>query len=260
MSTTSVSVLRRGREKAKCSPWRGQASVAMIAPEHAGSCLSMDFVQFCLDRLSEQGYRQFVTGALSPLERAGFVAAGFEVAEDLRLLSLDLTAGLPPVPNGSLLRRVGYRRRGDVLDVDAASFPEFWHFDVAALADALTATPTARFRASYGRRGSFLRPGTATGYAICGQSGTRGYVQRLAVHPEAQGQGLGRRLLLDGLHWMKRCGALTASVNTQTGNAAALALYAAVGFRDEPFGLSVLSFPVAADLAGAGRAGPADVL
>lgn len=69
----------------------------------------------------------------------------------------------------------------------------------------------------------------------------RGYVQRLAVHPDAQGQGLGRRLLLDGLHWMQRGGAWVASVNTQFDNSPALALYESVGFREEDFGLSVLA-------------------
>jgi ribosomal protein S18 acetylase RimI-like enzyme len=79
------------------------------------------------------------------------------------------------------------------------------------------------------------------GYAICGASGGRGFVQRLAVRPEAQGHGIGRRLLLDGLHWLRDLKAGEIAVNTQLGNDAALALYRRVGFRDDPAGLSVLS-------------------
>ena len=82
------------------------------------------------------------------------------------------------------------------------------------------------------------------GYAICGASGGRGFVQRLAVLPEAQGHGVGKRLLLDGLHWLRGLNAGHIAVNTQIGNDAALALYRQVGFRDDPAGLSVLSAPL----------------
>jgi [ribosomal protein S18]-alanine N-acetyltransferase len=61
------------------------------------------------------------------------------------------------------------------------------------------------------------------------------------VLPEAQGQGIGKRLLLDGLHWLRGQNARQIVVNTQDGNETALALYRKVGFRDDPAGLSVLS-------------------
>jgi ribosomal-protein-alanine N-acetyltransferase len=79
------------------------------------------------------------------------------------------------------------------------------------------------------------------GYAICGTSGGRGFVQRLAVAPSAQGRGIGKALLLDGLHWLRSSGAQEIAVNTQVGNDPALALYRGVGFRDDPDGLAVLS-------------------
>ena len=79
------------------------------------------------------------------------------------------------------------------------------------------------------------------GYAICGASAGRGFVQRLAVLPEAQGHGVGKRLLLDGVHWLRGLGVREIAVNTQIGNETALALYRKVGFRDDPNGLSVLS-------------------
>jgi ribosomal protein S18 acetylase RimI-like enzyme len=66
-------------------------------------------------------------------------------------------------------------------------------------------------------------------------------VQRLAVDPDYQRSGTGRRLLLDGLHWLRRHRVNRALVNTQVGNERALALYQATGFREEPVGLSVLS-------------------
>jgi ribosomal protein S18 acetylase RimI-like enzyme len=61
------------------------------------------------------------------------------------------------------------------------------------------------------------------------------------VRPEAQGHGVGKRLLLDGLHWLRDLRTGEIAVNTQLGNDAALGLYRRVGFREDPAGLSVLS-------------------
>ncbi len=69
-------------------------------------------------------------------------------------------------------------------------------------------------------------------------------MQRLAVHPSARGQGLGRSLVADVLRWMRRRGAARALVNTQQTNEAALALYVACGFRVLPEGLRVLARPL----------------
>jgi ribosomal-protein-alanine N-acetyltransferase len=209
--------------------------VAFINPDPDAPLPSAEFLRRCLDTLAARGYRRVVTGALSPLEQAGFLAAGFAVQERLHLLGIDLRRSLPPIPSGFPLRRVRRRRRTEILAVDQAAFPSFWQFDSSGLADALRATPSVRFRAA-------VAPGAViAGYAICGRAGARGYVQRLAVDPDRQGSGTGRRLLLDGLTWMRRKGAVRALVNTQVGNQRALALYVQMGFEEEPAGLSVLS-------------------
>jgi ribosomal protein S18 acetylase RimI-like enzyme len=209
--------------------------VALITPVPEASLLSVEFVRHCLGTLADQGFRRVVTGALSPLEQAGFLAAGFGVEEHLLLLGVSLERSLPGVPCGLALRRVPPRRWDEILSVDRAAFPEFWRFDPLGVADALRATPKVRFRMA-------VQPaGTIAGYAICGRSGSRGFVQRLAVAPAAQGLGTGRRLLLDGLHWMRRRGVSRAVVNTQVDNEAAIRLYQSTGFRMEPTGLSVLS-------------------
>ncbi|MBV8235427.1 MAG: GNAT family N-acetyltransferase, partial [Acidimicrobiia bacterium] len=44
----------------------------------------------------------------------------------------------------------------------------------------------------------------------------------------------------DALRWVRRHGAARAVVNTQLGNAGALALYTRAGFREQPGGLAVL--------------------
>ena len=227
-----------GRERARTGRWRGEDNVAFLTPMASAPVLSTDFVRRCLGTLADRGYERVVTAALSPLEQTGFLAAGFDVEQRLHLLAIDLSPPLPPVPPGLALRRVGRRARPAVLAVDRAAFPPFWQFDGAGLADSLRATPAVRFRTAVRRSAHDVE---VRGYAICGRSGSRGFVQRLAVHPDAQGEGTGRRLLLDGLHWLRSRGATTAVVNTQEGNDAALSLYLSTGFREEPVGLSVLS-------------------
>jgi ribosomal protein S18 acetylase RimI-like enzyme len=234
MSVPPADVLRWGRERARTGSWRGEAAVAFLHPVPNAPAPSAEFLRRCLATLAERGFTRVVTGALSASEQVGFLAAGFDVAERLHLLGLDLTAGLPRQPAGPAPERVPRTRREEVLRLDAAAFSTFWGFDERGLSDALAATPRTRFR-------MVGDDGTVVGYAICGRAGARGFVQRLAVDPARQGHGYGRLLLLDGLHWMRRRGVRTAVVNTQLDNAVALRLYTDIGFREQAPGLSVLS-------------------
>jgi ribosomal protein S18 acetylase RimI-like enzyme len=189
--------------------------------------VTVDTARQCCEVLAQSGYRRLVTNALAPRDTHVLVAAGFVVCEELDLFGRPLDE-LPP--STARTRRV--RRLGRLADLDRRAFAD-QAFDVAALHDARTATPAARVRVTGARK-------APTGYAITGAAGTRGYVQRLAVDPGAQRQGLGRALLLDGLHWARRRGARHAMVNTNRDNAAARALYAENGFVALPEGLRVL--------------------
>jgi ribosomal protein S18 acetylase RimI-like enzyme len=157
------------------------------------------------------------------------------VHEHLHLLLLDKATVLPPRPDVPRRRGAGPRRKSGLLKVDGAAFAPFWRLDRAGLQEAVRATRRHRLRVVLGDRRAVV------GYVICGTSGGRGFVQRLAVAPPAQGRGIGKALLLDGLHWLRAAGAQEVAVNTQVGNERALALYRGVGFRDDPGGLAVLS-------------------
>ncbi len=124
-----------------------------------------------------------------------------------------------------------------MLEVDGVAFDPFWRFDAAGLDDARAATPNSRFRVADSH-------GEVVGYAITGRAGLLGYLQRLAVRPDRQGEGLGRALVVDALRWARRHGASSMLVNTQETNARALALYRKLGFVQETVGLAVLERPV----------------
>ena len=222
--------VRRGAERLRLGAWRGDGSVAYLAPLGTRSP-GEDLVRDACRVLAGRGFGQVLTAALAPPECRGFERAGFEVRDELHLLSRDLRH-LPDAPPVRLRRG----RRGDrpaALRIDAAAFPAFWRLDDAGLAEALTATPTARFRvAAPGRQ--------VVGYAVTGRAGGRGYLQRLAVDPATWGRGVGRALVVDALRWLRRRGAADVVVNTQVDNERALHLYEQLGFRREPHGLVVL--------------------
>jgi len=223
--------MKWGSERVRTGPWRGDRQVAYLNPVADAPAPSAAFVRQCLQQLAARGYRRVLTGALSPSESHGLLAAGFEVHEQLHLLAHDLTRipEIGPAP----LRRTGRGEETAVLHVDRQAFPPFWRLDPSSLRDAIHATPQARYRVA--------DDGAVVGYTITGRAGRRGYVQRLAVDPSYGGLGLGTALVVDGLRWLRRWRVDQAVVNTQLDNGRALALYERIGFRRQPAGLAVLS-------------------
>ncbi len=89
--------------------------------------------------------------------------------------------------------------------------------------------------------------GRIDAYAVTGRAGSVSYLQRLAVRPGVQRQGMGTDLVLDALHWSQRHGARSMMVNTQEHNHRALALYEQLGFVRQPEGLDVLELDLDTD-------------
>lgn len=250
--STNLDVIRWGRERVRTGPWRGDVGIAYLSPMPDAPLPSVAFVHRCLDQLAARGYRRAITSALSPAEQVGFLAAGFDVHERLHLLGHDLHH--IPRADTSGLRRALRADHAAVLALDGRSFPPFWRIDEASLGDAVAATPNTRFRVA-------APDGPVVGYAVTGRAGRRGFLQRLAVEPGSQRGGLGRALAVDALRWLRRWRVDHAVVNTQIGNAPALALYESIGFRREPTGLCVLTVSLESRQApriGAAPGGPTD--
>lgn len=190
-------------------------------------------VERWVDELRSQGYSHVRTGAVEPAVARSFHAAGFVEAQRLALLQAE-----PPQPPSDAHRRLRTMRTVADDDVaaaiDLAAFGPEWCFDATAIGDAREATPAHRARFALGAGD---RP---TGYAITGRAGRHGFLQRLAVAPDAQGAGHGSALVADSLRWLRRWRVQTVLVNTEVGNDVALRLYRRNGFEVLPEHLVVL--------------------
>lgn len=232
--------MESGAQRARVSPWRADRSVAQITPTPGGTALSADLVRRCVEVITADRFSRAVTVALPPAEQVGFLAAGFEPAEELHLLSHDLRDVPVAPPTAVRLRRAWPRDILAVLGLDTLAFPPFWRLDRELLDEAIAATPHTRFRVAVlpARAG---RAETVIGYAVTGRAGRRGYLQRLAVHPAHRRQGAGMALVADSLRWLRRWQGESIVVNTPVGNAPAVHLYERAGFRMEQSRLCVLA-------------------
>jgi ribosomal protein S18 acetylase RimI-like enzyme len=224
--------LRFGDAWARIGPWRGGGRIAhlVVAPDEP---LNREAVRACLKRARAAGYVEMLTSAMGPAEEEPFVHARFTVRERLHLLTREISEEPRPAEPARPVSRATRRDRAAVLALDDVAFDAFWRLGALGLRDALSATPVRQFRATRAPEG-------LTGYAITGHAGSQGYLQRVAVHPDAQRQGWGAALVADAMHWLWRHGAARAFVNTQLENNGALSLYESSGFHVLPAGLAVL--------------------
>ncbi|MEO0493914.1 MAG: GNAT family N-acetyltransferase [Actinomycetota bacterium] len=219
--------------RVRAGSWRGSDDLAYLVPLTSAATLTPSTLERIRARLRDDGFQSVVTAAVGPSERDMLAADGFTEHEALHLLRHDLREPLPSRPGRTRGLRRGHRRDIDaILDVDHQTFETFWRLDRDGLHEAINATPTARLRV--------IRDPDVVGYAVTGRAGTQGYLQRLAVHPDRQGEGRGIDLVADALHWLRRRDVDTCWVNTQEANAAALALYTKLGFVPAAHRLTVL--------------------
>ncbi|MFM8380378.1 MAG: GNAT family N-acetyltransferase, partial [Actinomycetota bacterium] len=109
--------------------------------------------------------------------------------------------------------------------IDRRAFGIDWDLDVTAIREACRATPSHRIRLAV------TAADEPAGYMITGRSGSSGFVQRLAVDPVHQGQGIGNALMQAGLRWLGGLRVDDILVNTHLDNVAALQLYDSWGFH-----------------------------
>lgn len=159
----------------------------------------------------------------------------------------------PPGPVGEALRHQGFRLVEEVVELEKEDYDVPSHGNKAprlrpareADFPALLALDTAAFtpfwRNDLGAFWEYLRggytflvaelEGQVAGYLVAEDHPAGFYIIRLAVDPAWQGQGVGTRLLAEGVALARAQGTLPILLNTQRTNRRARRLYTWFGFR-----------------------------
>ena len=209
--------------------WRDREDITALWHVRAEGADKQNLVLGAAWECFNEGAEKMVTKLLNENEAAEYREWGFEVACIVRLLEKQLYRE-PPLPKErDGVRIVHFRKKalGDVLRVDAAAFDDFWRLDprtIEAIASSCTHNVFLLARSD----------GETLGYTMGGVNGRLGYLQRLGVHTQHQGKGIGESLALHLLHDLYHLGATVVMVNTQEDNLAALNLYRNLGFLETP--------------------------
>lgn len=206
------------------SEWPFDPTIAMLVQADHTVEIDPEHLVELIGRAASLGVRKIRTGALRATSTERVLSQGFHAIDTLALLSFDLSAPLRPLSVDSRLRPLRRRHLSAAEEVDLDAFGPKWAQHRGALLDTRQATLHSRSR----RMTIDGQP--VVGFALSGYTNEVGYLQRLAVSPNHQGQGIGFALTSDALRWMRQRGCDHALVNTSVRNEGALGLYEKIGF------------------------------
>jgi len=220
--------MSQGWAKAWARPWNDDFPAVALRLERGNA----RFLRACTELVRELA-TPVLSPALLPSRTSLWTDAGYEVSDQLLLLEHDLR-DIPAGTLGSDIAAGGFEPADELYQIDQVAFPVRWRLGRRGLEESIEATVrTAVHRVSD-------QEGT-TGFSVAGVGLGQGYLQRLAVHPRAQGLGHGTALVRASLLWARRHGARAVLVNTQAENERARQLYERTGFRPVPGGLVVMA-------------------
>ena len=211
--------------------WPSDPSVAHLIFTDHQHVPGRDEVADAIAHATRKGARAVRTSAMFPDVADVVLACEFAPIDRLALLSFDLGTG-PTTPRSTtpVEARTAFRlatlrpwHLSRCSRIDREAFGLLWGNTASSLRDIRTATPWHRGRIA--RQGDGIQ-----GFAISGAAADHGYLQRLAVAPDARRHGIARSLVIDALEWMTRRDLRLALVNTGVTNDGALALYESIGF------------------------------
>ena len=217
-------LLTHGWGRAHARPWNDDVVAATLRLERGGAKFLAEASALVAD-WSKPVLSPAVLRHRSELWRQ----AGYEVAEPLALFEHDLrhlARPQTPVEKSATLEELNL--------LDREAFPMRWRIGLLGLRESLEATPRHVIYTIRDQTG-------LAGFAIAGVGLGIGYLQRLAVSPQAQGRGVGGSLVAAALLWARRHGAASLLVNTQQSNDRARALYLRNGFHPARDGLVIMA-------------------
>lgn len=220
--------LRRNWARGEARPWNDANSDASLRLVRGGA----GFLDACAEQLFAVGAPSVLSPPLPPTARSSWLDAGFTPALDLALMRLALD-DQPRCPDHLVVTGEALGREA-LLDIDRSAFSEFWRFDANGLDEAIDATTTSNILIIRDQDGG------AAGFAVVGYGSAIAYLQRVAVHPDWQGRGMGRSLVRAAARKARASGARVMLLNTQFDNEPAIDLYTGEGFILLPEALTLM--------------------
>jgi ribosomal protein S18 acetylase RimI-like enzyme len=204
--------------------WRHRAEISSVAGVHAIRDLR-DLMRATVDQSRRLGADAFVAIEWDERQHPEFYQS---VGLELMDVVIPFEA---PVRNAAIPARTGVSPEQvdivtsirELLDIDNAAFPWLWINNGAEFLD-YAETPGVEV---WGHR----LGGRLVSYVGFTYFGNWGHVDRIAVHPQAQRQGLARQLMVLAMQRMARSGSRTIGLSTQAGNWKSQRLYEQLGFR-----------------------------
>lgn len=214
--------------------WADLGSVAVDAGQSVQPVLAV-MLQQVLPVLRANGCTGLVCLTGQGWLKDGLLREGFaEVDQVLNYLN-DVLVLAPESPVAAQLQPAGPADIDTILALNAAAFAPLWRYGDAVVISWLLTSQRAVVA---------WRDDRPVGFALTSHVGAGNYAHliRVAVHPEAQGCGIGRQLVLDGLRFAREVGAAGLALNTQASNTTSRRLYSSLGFRLVEPVLSVLVY------------------
>jgi ribosomal protein S18 acetylase RimI-like enzyme len=222
---------RRGWSRAEARRWNDDYRDAHLRLVRGGP----SFIESCAAALLDLGAPSVLSPPLPTPAQRTWRNSGFLPDLELALLRADLYSSIPAPDH--LVVETSSTEVDELIAIDRAAFEPFWRLDRTGLLEAIEATPNSRvfvIRQSEGRPAAFFILGI--GHALA-------YLQRLAVHPDWQGQGMGRSLVRAAGRHARSGGARGILLNTQFDNEPAIALYRDEGYTILPDPLVLMRYP-----------------
>ncbi|MHB1131272.1 MAG: GNAT family N-acetyltransferase [Chloroflexota bacterium] len=202
------------------SRWRRRAEIVSVEYLKAGTCRRQ-----LLQRLLDEAYRfeakLVVVSGAEQAEKPGFYRSeGFSVVDEI--VRYQRQGVQVEQPTGLCARRLAPSDRLELLSVDHEAFPWLWWNSDEEFTWYL-GLPGVEAHVA-------LSEGRIVGYTGFTITGLQGHLDRLAVHPNFQGNGLGKQLVLLTLDRMAQRGVVRVALTTQVANHRSARLYHSLGF------------------------------
>lgn len=216
---------QRGWASAAALPWNDGHAWASLRLIRGGA----GFLAAAARWLQDHGVEEVRSPALNTHTTGVWERAGFRQRERFRLFERDLRRPiLEPVHEVDQSDTVIAR----MVEIDDSAFAEEYRLGRMGLESSLDAT----------RDSIVLTVGRpAVGFCVTGYADGTSFLQRIAVEPARQRQGIGTDLVRAAMRWARRMGAGSMSLNTHEQNPAA-GLYAREGFLESPQGVWLMAF------------------